>query len=225
MGYKNILIVDVNPKKACNFNCVYCPIGQTDKWTNERVNFFPAEELFSEINHFVNENPMVEGTILTRSGEPALYKGFGQLAKMIREAYPKFVIMAYTNASLLSRKDIQEEFSLCNVIGCNLNSVFEDEFQRICRPHSEVRLKNALDGLTEFAKHYKGLLRIDTKFVPGLNDTERNLLGLIDYLSEVQPNAYAVVGREYKGKQLSEEFTTLIKDKMSDLPFPTQFHL
>lgn len=222
MGYKNILVVDINPKKACNFNCVFCPIGETDKWLNKRKEFFPVDEIFNEINNFVQENKEVTGTMLTRSGEPALYKSFGKLAMRIREKYPEFVIMAYTNASLLHLKEVQEEFSLCNVIGCNLNSTFNNEFQKISRPHSGVILRNILDGLLEFSKHFRGILRIDTKFLPELNDTEKNIDGLLDYLRKVQPNTYTVIGRKHKGKQLSKEFSGLIREKMNDLPFPTQ---
>jgi wyosine [tRNA(Phe)-imidazoG37] synthetase (radical SAM superfamily) len=225
LGCQNVLKVDFSPKKTCNFDCVYCSVGRTTNWTMERTEFYPIEEVYSEINHYINHNGEVEYVILTGSGEPALYMGFGKLADMIKKNYPNVGIMAYTNGTLLNRKDVQNEFMKCDVLGCNLNSVYEKEFKKICRPLDEVRLQGTLNGLKEFSKHFKGVLLFDTKFVKGMNDTERNVLGLIDYLKEVQPNKYTVISKKHKRQELTEEFISFVKETMDDLPFPVDLYL
>ncbi|MFW9922854.1 MAG: radical SAM protein [Candidatus Thorarchaeota archaeon] len=225
LGYKNILKVDISPKKVCNFDCVYCSVGRTSRWLMEREEFFSAEEIFNEIIDFYSHNDSVEGVLLTGSGEPALYKSFGKLARKIKEFYPNMIIMVYTNASLLRNKDVQEDFAVCNVVGCNLNSVFPEELQSISRPHMDVNIEDALQGLIEFGKHFKGQLLIDTKFIKGLNDTERNVQGLKEYLIRVQPNSYTIIGRKYKGDYLSDQFIDYLKNEMHDMPFPVSIFL
>jgi Fe-S oxidoreductases len=41
--------VDPVPQKTCNFSCVYCQLGRTTNFTNERRDFFPREEILKEI--------------------------------------------------------------------------------------------------------------------------------------------------------------------------------
>lgn len=225
LGCQNVLPVDFSPKKTCNQDCIYCGVGRTTNWTMKRTEFYPIDEVYSEISNYMDHNGKVEFVLLTGSGEPSLYSGFGMLAEKLKNNYPNLGIIAYTNGTLLNRKDVQNEFAKCNVLGCNLNSVYEEEFKQICRPFKEVRLQDTLNGLKEFSKHFKGILLFDTKFVKGLNDSERNVLGLIDYLKEVQPNKYTVISKNHKGQELTEEFVTYVKETMKDLPFPVDLHL
>ena len=37
------------PKKTCNYSCVYCQLGRTDKMTNIRKMFFPVHSAILEI--------------------------------------------------------------------------------------------------------------------------------------------------------------------------------
>ena len=225
LGCQNVLPVDFSPKKTCNHDCIYCGVGRTTKWTMERSEFYPIEDVFSEINKYIENNGIVEYILLTGSGEPALYSGFGELADKIREKFPSIGIIAYTNGSLLNRKDVQNEFAKCTILGYNLNSVYNKEFKKICRPLEDVRLQDTLNGLKEFSKHFKGNLMFDTKFVRDLNDTKRNVQGLIDFLKEIQPNSYTVISKKHKGQELTEEFASFIRESMKDLPFPVDLHL
>lgn len=225
LGCQNVLPIDFSPKKTCNHDCVYCGVGRTTNWTMERTEFYPIDEIYSELRKYLEHNGKVEYALLTGSGEPALYSGFGELSEKIRNNFPNIGIIAYTNGTLLNRKDVQKEFAKCNVLGCNLNSVYNEEFKRICRPLKDVRLQDTLNGLKEFSKHFRGILKFDTKFVKGLNDTKRNVLGLIDYLKEVQPNNYTVISKTHKGQKLTKEFTSFITETMKDLPFPVELYL
>ena len=81
--------VDFNPFKTCSFNCVYCVLGLTTEMTTERREFYPVGEVFAEIRRHIEENGKPDAILLTGSGEPALYSGFGDLAMRIKEAYHK----------------------------------------------------------------------------------------------------------------------------------------
>jgi wyosine [tRNA(Phe)-imidazoG37] synthetase (radical SAM superfamily) len=222
LGFEHVLLVDFSPRKTCNFDCVYCSVGRTDKWLNERKDFNTVEEVFNEINIYIKQNGEIKYMLLTGSGEPALFKGFGELVALLRKSYPNIKLMAYTNGSMLNRSDIQSEFGKLDVIGCNLNAVYEQEFRAISQAMDGVLLKDVLDGLIQFKKKFQGVLFIDTKFVHGINDTERNLIGLVEYIEKLNPDKYTIINRKYKGTTTSEEFMKLAKEKTSQLMLQTE---
>ncbi len=220
LGFQDVLQVDFSPKKTCNFDCIYCGVGKTSTWLNERQDFFTAEEIFDEIENYIIQNGDIKYIMLTGSGEPALYKSFGALVSLIKSKYPNIKLMAYTNGSLLSRSDVQSEFAKLDIIGCNLNAVYEEEFRVVSQAMNVVHLKDILEGLLNFKKIFQGVIFIDTKFVSDVNDTERNLIGLIDFINELKPDKYTIINRKYKGKLPSEEFISLVKEKSNQLSLP-----
>ncbi|MHA1211586.1 MAG: radical SAM protein [Candidatus Heimdallarchaeota archaeon] len=224
LGFEKVLKVDFTPKKTCNFDCVYCIVGRTTTWLNERKAYNNVDSVYNEIQHYIKNNGEIKYALLTGSGEPALYSGFGELILKIKKEFPNIKIMAYTNCSLLSRQDVVNEFLLCDILGCNLNAVYDDEFKKICRPYKGVRLKDALEGLLRFKKKFKGVLFVDTKFIADMNSTARNVTGLLEYLTELKPDKYSAIMRKYKGTKPSNEFAFLVKEKVSELPFTTNVY-
>ena len=60
------------PKKTCNYSCIYCQLGRTDRMTNERQEFYKTEDILKEfrVQHDVwfsetslYENNKIEPTI------------------------------------------------------------------------------------------------------------------------------------------------------------------
>lgn len=225
LGFQDVLSVDFSPKKTCNFDCIYCDVGRTSTWLNERQEFFTVEEVFDEIENYIIQNGEIKYIMLTGSGEPALFKSFGALVSLIKKKYPNIKLMAYTNGSLLSRSDVQSEFTKLDIIGCNLNAVYEKEFRTVTQALEAVHLRDILDGLLKFKKLFQGVLFVDTKFVHDVNDTERNLDGLIEYINELKPDKYTIINRKYKGKLLSDEFIATVKEKSIQLNLPTNILL
>ena len=41
------------PKKTCNYSCVYCQLGRTNKMTNERQEFFKFEDIIAEFKEYL----------------------------------------------------------------------------------------------------------------------------------------------------------------------------
>ena len=225
LGVKNVLKVEFAPGQKCNYDCLHCELGRANNAHNNFGKFTSSSEIFIEIQAFLVDDPEIKFVMLSGCGHYALYSGFSSLVKKIRENLPELGIMTYTNASILSREEIQEELAYCNIIGCNINSVFEDDLYLCSKPSSNHRLRIALEKLKIFSNHFTGMFIVETEFIHGINDTEKNIDGLINYLSEIQPNIYAVKGKNNQDNSLSEEFTLLLKNKMNDAPFPVKFHL
>ena len=54
LGYS--LGIDPVPRKACSMDCVYCEVGRTAKWTLERKEWVPTEDILDEEDAFVLED-------------------------------------------------------------------------------------------------------------------------------------------------------------------------
>lgn len=221
-GLGSVLGVDFSPHKVCSFNCMYCGVGPTTRKIFDREEFYPVEDVFDEIRDYVEKNSKPDYVMLTGSGEPTLYSGFGRLAKAIKEAFPDIKPTIYTNGSLLHYQDVRDQVSLCDLVMINLNTVDEVTFRRICRPHKKVVLDSVIDGIKQFRAQYTGLLWMDVVLVKGINDSEEALEGLMDTVMGIGPDLYRVrtVRQTVEGRvePVSAEFGERLKKKWENVP-------
>ena len=47
--------VDLTPFKTCSYDCIYCQIGKTTKWTLARREYVPVKEVLEEVRAFLAE--------------------------------------------------------------------------------------------------------------------------------------------------------------------------
>ena len=225
----DVLRVDFNPHKVCSFSCRYCGVGPTTRKIIDREEFYPVEDVFSEIRDYVEENGKPDYVMLTGSGEPTLYSGFGRLARTIKETFPGLRSTIYTNGSLLHRREVRDEVSVCDLVMINLNAVDERAFQKICRPHKEVALDRLISGIKQFREEYAGPLWMDVILVKGINDSEEGLERLIDTVMDIGPDLYRVrtvrQAVENVMEPVSVEFAERLEQKWRDLPFEIEYAL
>ncbi len=228
-GLGSVLGVDFSPHKVCSFNCMYCGVGPTTRKIIDREEFYPVEDVFDEIRDYVEKNDAPDYVMLTGSGEPTLYSGFGRLAGAVKDAFPGLKSAIYTNASLFYRQDVRDQVSLCDLTIVNLNTVDDGTFRRICRPHSKVDLERVLDGIKQFKAQYAGPLWIDVVLVKGVNDSEEALDSLMDTVTDIGPALFRVrtVRQEVEGKveAVSPAFGESLKEKWENAPFEIVYAL
>jgi wyosine [tRNA(Phe)-imidazoG37] synthetase (radical SAM superfamily) len=221
-GLGSVLGVDFSPHKVCSFNCMYCGVGPTTRKIIDREEFYPVEDVFDEIRDHIEKNGEPDYVMLTGSGEPTLYSGFGRLAETIQEAFPNAKPTLYTNGSLFHHQDVRDQVSLCDLVMINLNAVDETVFRRICRPHREVALGSMIDGIKQFRAQYTGPLWMDVVLVKGVNDSEEMLERLMDTVMDIKPDLYRVrtVRQAVEGKvePVSSEFGEHLKEKWENIP-------
>jgi len=67
--------IDPLPSKTCNYQCIYCQLGKTTCFTNTPTNFFPVEQIISEIKAAIEKHKdSIDYITFVGSGEPSLYK-------------------------------------------------------------------------------------------------------------------------------------------------------
>ncbi|UCD05573.1 MAG: radical SAM protein [candidate division WOR-3 bacterium] len=224
-NFKDVLGIDFSPKKTCTFDCINCISGRTNILTDKRDEFHPPNDVFSEIETFVNEDHMPEHVLLTGSGEPTLYAGFGTLARMIKERFPDIKVVVYSNFSLLDREEVRREVGVCDIVAGNFYTVCEDEFKKIYRPIESIRLQNVMDGMKIFRNEYDGVFMVDTRFFAGINDTEKNLDGLREFMEKINPHKYYIIDAKYGGNPLPSAFIDLVKSKFDGVPFEVEYRV
>jgi wyosine [tRNA(Phe)-imidazoG37] synthetase (radical SAM superfamily) len=224
-GLKDVLDIDFSPKKTCTYDCINCGLGRTNILTDKRDEFHPPNDVFNEIKSYINEKGAPQHIMLTGSGEPTLYAGFGKLVEMIKNEFPDLKSMVFSNFSLLHREEVRKEVALCDMVWGNFNTVIEDEFKKIYRPHESVRLQDVMDGLKKFKAEYSGIFEPETRFLTGINDNEKNVDGLREFMISVNPSKYHIFDAKYGGRPLSKDFVSMLKRKFENPPFKVEYHV
>ena len=96
-------------------------------------------------------------------------------------------IAVITNASLTWREDVREDLMGADWVSLKVDSVREEVWRRINRPHRTLQLASILDGMLEFAKVYRGELATETMRVEGVNDSDDHLREVADFLARLRP--------------------------------------
>ena len=162
------------PKKACNYSCVYCQLGRTDKMTAKRQEFFPLEKILEEFDSVENIDEKCDVITIVGEGEPTLYSRLGDLIieLQLRTEKPVAVI---TNGALLADEDVRNELMPADIVLPSLDSINQEMFKRVDRAHGSIKYEDVYNGLVQFSKDYKGQLFLEIMLMDGINDDEASL--------------------------------------------------
>jgi wyosine [tRNA(Phe)-imidazoG37] synthetase (radical SAM superfamily) len=68
-----------------------------------------------------------------------------------------------------------------------VDSIAEEAWRKIDRPHGSLQLASILDGMLRFAQDYQGELVTETMLVQGANDDEGHVQEIGDFLARLGP--------------------------------------
>jgi len=180
--------VDPIPSKTCNYQCVYCQLGRTTNFTNTRENYFPKNEIISEIKEGIKQNEgKFDYVTFVGSGEPTLYKDLGDLILKTKKFTSK-PICVITNGSLLYDKEVSKTLLLADVILPSLDAGDEKGFIRINRPHPSIKFNTMIQGLIDFKKEFRGKFWIETMVMKGVNDSREELMKIKEQFGLINPD-------------------------------------
>jgi wyosine [tRNA(Phe)-imidazoG37] synthetase (radical SAM superfamily) len=181
--------IDPIPLKTCNYNCVYCQLGRTRPVTNRRKDFFPPEEILSEVRQALKTRGSEEIDYLTfvGQGEPTLCASLGWLIRRVKEISP-IPVAVITNGALLHREDVREELLAADMVMPTLDAADDAAFRKVNRPWPRFRIAGIIEGMRAFRKAFQGRLWIEVMLVKGVNDGEQALLAIRDALRAIGPD-------------------------------------
>jgi wyosine [tRNA(Phe)-imidazoG37] synthetase (radical SAM superfamily) len=190
LGVNNI------PPKICSYSCVYCQVGLTDSMSIERKEFYPLEEIVTEVSERVEQliksDEKIDYITFVPDGEPTLDMNLGKEIQLLKPLGINIAVI--TNSSLLWDKEVREDLLLADWISVKIDTADEKVWHKINRPYGKLDLQKVLNGVRTFRNSYKGTLVTETMLVKGLNDSKESLTNTAEFIGKINPGkAYILV--------------------------------
>ncbi len=180
--------IDPIPSKTCNYQCIYCQLGKTTNFTNERRDFYLKEEIYKEMEESITQNKeKFDYITFVGSGEPTLCKSIGELILKAKELSKK-PICVITNGSLLYNDDVKDEIIVSDVVLPTLDAGDKKLFIKINRPHPSIKYEKMIQGYIDFRKEFNGKFWIEIMLMKGINDSKEELLKIKNKLDLIKPD-------------------------------------
>lgn len=172
--------VDLTPFKTCTYNCIYCQLSATNRFTMRRDSFFDPNSVFEEVKAALEGDRRPDFITFSGSGEPTLSTDLGPLIDRIKK-YIDIPVCVITNSSLLWMKDVAEEVARADLIIPSLDAASEKVWQAINCPVPEASFVFMLDGIRRFCRSYKGRIWLEIMLIAGINDHDAELKKLAQF--------------------------------------------
>ncbi len=183
LGINNI------PPKVCTYSCLYCQIGRTAHMRIGRELFYGPRRIFAAVRARVEQLEASGETLdyltFVSDGEPTLDAALGREIRRLKAL--GFPIAVISNSSLLSHADVRQELAAADWVSLKVDSVREEVWRRLDRPHPRLRLDDILEGIRIFRRGFAGKLVTETMLVRSVNDSEEQLWDLGSYLAQLAP--------------------------------------
>lgn len=181
--------VDLIPKKACSFDCVYCQAGKTTRKTIRRFSYVNLDKFNRELKELIAKHPKIEYITIAGSGEPTLHKSLDKIISNIKKiTQNKMPVCVITNSSLLYRKDVRKELTRADLIIPSLDAATQDIFVKVNQPHNKINLEKIIKGIIELRREFKGRIWLEIMLVGGVNDTLKEAGKLKEIIEKIRPD-------------------------------------
>ncbi len=163
------------PEKTCNFDCVYCQLGCTDKKVSgpEDVCGVSTEEVVEGLKNHLKKVKQLDYITFSGTGEPTLNLALGEMIREVKKI-SNVPVCVITNSSLVSRKDVRDNLAQADLVVATLEAGDEKIFRAINRPVSGIRLDDIIHGLKAL-KSMGPRLEIEVLFVDSKKDYPTNI--------------------------------------------------
>ncbi|HMA99801.1 MAG TPA: radical SAM protein [Spirochaetota bacterium] len=185
LGYS--LGIDPVPFKTCSYDCIYCQLGVTTNKTCQRREFFPAENIISEIEKKLKEGGPVDYITLSGSGEPTLYSKIDTVINYIKDSSDKPVAVL-TNGSLLWQPEVREQLKRADLVVPSLDAPDSSLFRYINRPQTELDFNTMIQGLIDFRKEFKNKIWLEIFLLGGVTALEAEAKKLAQLAKQIKPD-------------------------------------
>ncbi len=107
LGINNI------PPKICTYSCIYCQLGITNNQIAQRKSFYKPKEIKHAVKNKIKEargrREAIDYLTFVPDGEPTLDINLGKEIELLKTLDIRIAVI--TNASLLWKKDVQDDLS------------------------------------------------------------------------------------------------------------------
>lgn len=149
--------------KTCNFDCIYCQLGKTAHFENERKIFVPVSRLLEEIGT-VPSDLKIDYLTFSGRGEPTLAKNLGDMIRSLRKIRTE-KIAVITNSSLMYDQDVRGDLLGADFVLAKLDAYSQETFKTIGRVIEGVNFNVIIDGIKDFKSLFKGRLALQIMMI------------------------------------------------------------
>ena len=186
LGY--VLGINNIKQKACSYNCIYCPSGKTS-CCSVCINYClsPYElhlSVKNKLKELSNSNKKIEYIVFAGSGEPTLDSSLSKEISLLREFGYKIAV--FTNSSLLWNYNIQENLMFADYVSIKIDTVNEETWFKLNRPHRKLDYNVILEGIKQFSNRFQGTLTTETMLIKNINDNAEEIEQLSKYLNALK---------------------------------------
>ena len=179
--------VDLSPgRKQCNFDCVYCELTPA-KPMDHYEEVLPVESIVQAVENALQEHKDIDVLTVTANGEPTLYPRLDELMERLDAVRGDTRTLILSNASTIDRPEIRKALTRFDTVKLSLDCATPRCFKRIARPHQGIDPEKIKEGMLAFRNRYEGALIIEILVVEGINDKEKEMEALNEFLLRLQP--------------------------------------
>jgi wyosine [tRNA(Phe)-imidazoG37] synthetase (radical SAM superfamily) len=155
--------INLIPKKTCNLNCIYCEVGATQKFVEERAVFYPTELVIKELENFFTSyrGQKIDAFTFSGAGEPTLALNLGEVIRFLKTHHAHAHVAVITNSTLLDKEDVINDLLLADRIMPSLDAATQELFQKIDRGKSFLQVEKIIEGLVHLRKYFKGEIDLE----------------------------------------------------------------
>ena len=186
--FGNVLIINNVLCKTCTYNCIYCQAGGADCCSTNRDSCFSPYQLFffvkNKLEQLQKENIKIDYIGFIPNGEATLDINLSKEIELLREF--GFKIIVFTNSSLMWNNNVKENLMFADIVSIKIDTVHEELWNKINRPHKRLRFATILQGISDFAKQYNGKLFTETMLINNINDSIKEVGAVCSYLQTLK---------------------------------------
>jgi len=158
-------------KKVCNFNCIYCECGWTQKTDLKREVLPSRKEVYEALDRKLQamkeKNQVPDVITYAGNGEPTLHPEFAGVIddsiELRNKYFPEAKIAVLSNSTAISKSGIREALLKVNSNILKLDSAFD----LTVKIHNQPRVNVEVRKLVNELKKFDGALIIQTLFLRG----------------------------------------------------------
>ena len=213
--------IDLSPsQKSCNFDCLYCEL-ESAKPVSKIANPPKVQEIVSEVQDALEQNPNIEVITITSNGEPTLFKDLDKLVDALNKIKKDKKLLILSNSSTIHDIKIQNILKKIDIVKLSLDCATQKCFKKLDRPLSDIKIIDIISGMIDFRVLHDKILIVEILVVKNINDTHEQMKNLNKALQNIKPDridlgsidrppAYKIepVSSD-KLKKLSKEFQNL----------------
>jgi wyosine [tRNA(Phe)-imidazoG37] synthetase (radical SAM superfamily) len=124
---------------------------------------------------------------LAGSGEPTLHTGIGEVIRGIK-ALTDVPVVVLTNGSLLGLPAVQDELAAADIVVPSLDAPDAALFERVNRPHGDLRFSEVVDGIVGFRGSFPGKVWLEILLLAGLTDSADAVARLVEIAARIAPD-------------------------------------